>query len=402
MRKHVFIIGSRGLPAKYGGFETFVEELVKHQNNKNIKYHVACQSENSDMALPGEHFEYLGADCFVIKLPKIGSARVIAYDILAINAALKYCKKEEIKAPIFYILGNTAGGFIGHYANKIHKLGGKLFVNPDGLEWKRTKWAAPIRSYLKFAEKKMVRYADLIISDNAGIKEYLTSEYGQVESEVIAYGTEKFKSDLTESETLVKYKVNDYYLIVGRFVPENNYETLIRAFMKSSTKRDLVIITNHEGNAYFKELREKTQFDKDSRIKFVGTVYNQNELRYIREHAFAYLHGHEVGGTNPGLLEAMWSTAVNVVLGVNFNRTTAGDSVIYFDKENLLTTLSEVENLTPDEGQRLHEKAQAIIEEKYTWEHICAQYEDLFAPKFTDESEPLRKTENLARGGDES
>lgn len=402
MKKHVFIIGSRGLPAKYGGFETFVEELVKHQNNKNIKYHVACQSENSDMALPGEHFEYLGTDCFVIKLPKIGSARVIAYDILAINAALKYCKKEEIKAPIFYILGNTAGGFIGHYANKIHKLGGKLFVNPDGLEWERTKWAAPIRSYLKFAEKKMVRYADLIISDNAGIKEYLTSEYGQVESEVIAYGTEKFKSDLTESETLVKYKVNDYYLIVGRFVPENNYETLIRAFMKSSTKRDLVIITNHEGNAYFKELREKTQFDKDARIKFVGTVYNQNELRYIREHAFAYLHGHEVGGTNPGMLEAMWSTAVNVVLGVNFNRTTAGDSVIYFDKENLLTTLSEVENLTPDEGRRLHEKAQAIIEEKYTWEHICAQYEDLFAPKFTDESEPLRKTENLARGGDES
>ena len=98
MKKHVFIIGSRGLPAKYGGFETFVEELVKHQNNKNIKYHVACQSENSGMALPGEHFEYLGADCFVIKLPKIGSARVIAYDILAINAALKYCKKEEIKA----------------------------------------------------------------------------------------------------------------------------------------------------------------------------------------------------------------------------------------------------------------------------------------------------------------
>ena len=95
--QHVFIIGSRGLPAQYGGFETFVDELVKHQKNKTIKYHVACQSENSDLALPGDHFEYRGADCFVIKVPKIGSARVIAYDILAINAALKYCKKEEIK-----------------------------------------------------------------------------------------------------------------------------------------------------------------------------------------------------------------------------------------------------------------------------------------------------------------
>ena len=400
--QHVFIIGSRGLPAQYGGFETFVDELVKHQKNKTIKYHVACQSENSDLALPGDHFEYRGADCFVIKVPKIGSARVIAYDILAINAALKYCKKEQIAAPIFYILGNTAGGFIGHYANKIHRYGGKVFVNPDGLEWKRTKWAAPVRAYLKYAEKKMVRHADLIISDNIGIKDYLTNEYSQVKSEVIAYGTEKFRSDLTESETLVKHQVKDYYLIVGRFVPENNYETLIKAFMKSSIQRDLVIVTNHEGNAYFEALREKTQFDKDSRIKFVGTVYNQNELRYIREQAFAYLHGHEVGGTNPGLLEAMWSTAVNLVLGVNFNRTTAGDAVLYFDKENLLTRLSAVENLTQEERQRLQEKAHEIIDEKYTWAHICAQYERLFTTAYTNEPESFTKIENLARGKDES
>lgn len=380
MKKHVFIVGSRGLPAKYGGFETFVEELVKHQNNKNIKYHVACQSENSDKGRPGEHFDYLGADCFVIKVPNIGPARVIAYDMLAINAALKICQKEQIEQPIFYILGNTIGGFIGHFARKIHKIGGKIFVNPDGLEWKRTKWPAPVRHYLKYAEKKMVQKADLIISDNAGIKDYLTAEYGKVNSEVIAYGTEKFQSDLTESKTLVKYKVSDYYLIVGRFVPENNYETLIRKFMESPIERDLVIITNHEGNAYFEELRAKTQFDQDPRIKFIGTVYDQNELRYIREHAFAYLHGHEVGGTNPGLLEAMWSTKVNVVLGVNFNRTTAGDSVIYFDKENLLTVLSSVENLTNDERQSLQGKAHKIIEEKYTWEHICAKYEELFLP----------------------
>ena len=172
--------------------------------------------------------------------------------------------------------------------------------------------------------------------------------------------------------------------------------------MKSSIQRDLVIVTNHEGNAYFETLREKTQFDKDSRIKFVGTVYNQNELRYIREQAFAYLHGHEVGGTNPGLLEAMWSTAVNLVLGVNFNRTTAGDAVLYFDKENLLTRLSAVENLTQEERQRLQEKAHEIIDEKYTWAHICAQYERLFTTAYTNEPESLTKIENLARGKDES
>lgn len=376
--KHIFIIGSRGLPAKYGGFETFVEELIKHQKNKNIKYHVACQSENSDLGVAGGHFEYLGADCFVIKVPKIGPARVIAYDILAINAAIKQCQKEKIEAPVFYILGNTIGGFIGHYANKIHKVGGELLVNPDGLEWKRTKWNKLVRSYLKYAEKKMVKHADLIVSDNAGIKSYLTSEYGEIHSEVIAYGTEKYCSDLTESKTLVKYKVNSYYLIVGRFVPENNYEALIRGFMESQIERDLVIITNHEGNAYFDELRAKTHFDRDTRIKFVGTVYDQNELRFIRENAFAYLHGHEVGGTNPGLLEAMWSTPVNLVLGVNFNRTTGEDGVLYFDKENLLSKLNEVENLNLAEREILHSRAQAIIERKYTWEQICSQYEELF------------------------
>lgn len=378
MKKHIFIIGSRGLPAKYGGFETFVEELVKHQSNQNIKYHVACQSENSDIEVVDGHFDYRGADCFVINVPNIGPARVIAYDALAINAALKQIKEEQIIEPVFYILGNTIGGIIGHYAHKIHKVGGKLLVNPDGLEWKRTKWPKPVRRYLKHAEKKMVRCADMIISDNQGILDYLRAEYGQVKSEVIAYGTEKFNSNLTESETLVKYKTSDYYLIVGRFVPENNYELLIRHFMKSKTKRDLVIITNHEGNPYYEELRAQTNFDMDPRIKFVGTVYDQNELRFIREQAFAYLHGHEVGGTNPGLLEAMWSTPVNVVLGVNFNRMAAGDSVIYFDKENLSNVLSEVEKITTDARQNLQNKARLIIEEKYTWEHICAQYETLF------------------------
>lgn len=160
MKKHVFIIGSRGLPAKYGGFETFVEELVKHQNNKNIKYHVACQSENSDMALPGEHFEYLGADCFVIKLPKIGSARVIAYDILAINVALKYCKKKKSKRLFSIFLGIQQVDLLAIMLIKsINLVENYLSILMD---WngKRTKWAAPIRSYLKFAEKK---WCDMLI-----------------------------------------------------------------------------------------------------------------------------------------------------------------------------------------------------------------------------------------------
>lgn len=373
--KHVFIIGSRGLPAKYGGFETFVENLVKHQKNDKIKYHVACQSENSG----NSRFDYLGADCFPIDVPKIGAARVIAYDVLAIKAALKICKREKIEAPIFYILGNTIGALIGHYGRKIHRAGGILLVNPDGLEWKRSKWSKPVQTYLKFSERKMVQHANLIVADNKGIEDYLTAEYsGNMKSTVIAYGTELERSNLTTSETLEKFPVKSYYLIVGRFVPENNYELLISEFMKSKLDKDLVIVTNYENNPYFDELRMKTGFDKDHRIKFVGTVYDQNELRFIRENAFAYLHGHEVGGTNPGLLEAMWSSQLNIVLGVNFNREVAQDSALYFDKENLQEILSNAGNLTNDERSNLTKKAQEIILEKYTWEKICGKYEELF------------------------
>lgn len=116
--RHVFIIGSRGLPAKYGGFETFVEELVKHKQSQQLTYHVACLSETDQH----KHFTYLGVDCFTIKAPKLGPARVIAYDMMAIRYALKLIKDQKIKHPIFYILGNTIGAFMGPFARKILSL----------------------------------------------------------------------------------------------------------------------------------------------------------------------------------------------------------------------------------------------------------------------------------------
>ena len=118
--QHVFIIGSRGLPAQYGGFETFVDQLVSHQVSSDIQYHVACLS--NDQAY--QHFDYKGVDCFTIKAPKLGPARVISYDMMAINYALKLIKKQGIEQPIFYVLGNTIGAFVAPFARKIHKMGG--------------------------------------------------------------------------------------------------------------------------------------------------------------------------------------------------------------------------------------------------------------------------------------
>lgn len=379
--QHVFIIGSRGLPAQYGGFETFVDQLVSHQVSPDIQYHVACLS--NDQAY--QHFDYKGVDCFTIKAPKLGPARVIAYDMMAINYALKLIKKQGIEQPIFYVLGNTIGAFVAPFARKIHKIGGRFYINPDGLEWKRAKWAKPIQAYLKYSEKIMTRHADLVISDNPGIESYIKEAYPWSKTTYIAYGTDLSSTSLNSQDNKVREfyhkwqtQEKNYYLILGRFVPENNYETAIREFMASSTKRDLVIICNHEGNPYFEELRARTGFDQDPRVKFVGTVYDQDLLKYIRKEAFAYIHGHEVGGTNPGLLEALAHTDLNLVLGVSFNQTVAKDTAHYWTKEtgnlaHLINQLDPLEDVS-EWGQR----AKANMKQNFTWEKIVGEYEELF------------------------
>ena len=379
--KDIFIIGSRGLPAQYGGFETFVEKLISYKVSPAIRYHVACLSDEST----GNHFDYKGADCFTVNPPKLGPARVIAYDMMAINYSLKLIKKEGIQSPIFYILGNTIGAFIVHFAKKIQSVGGILLVNPDGLEWKRAKWSKPVQSYLKYSEKEMTKYANLIISDNRGIETYIQNTYPWARTTFIAYGTDLSKTTLTAEDAPVRdwyqkwqTQEKDYYLILGRFVPENNYETAIREFMKSSTERDLVIICNHEGNAYFDELRQITGFDKDKRVKFVGTVYDQDLLKYIRNQAFAYIHGHEVGGTNPGLLEALAQTDLNLIYNVDFNHQVAQETALYWNKEdgNLSQLIDSVDGKVSFED--LGNAAKANMKENYTWEKIVGEYEELF------------------------
>ena len=379
--RHVFIIGSRGLPAKYGGFETFVEKLVENKVSSQIQYHVACLSDDEAF----HHFDYKGVDCFTIKAPKLGPARVIAYDMMAINYSLKLVQEQQIERPIFYILGNTIGAFVAPFAHKIHKAGGTFFINPDGLEWKRAKWPKPVQAYLKYSEKVMTKHADLVIADNQGIESYIKEFYPWSKTAFIAYGTDLQLSSLDSQDARARdffekwqSREKEYYLIVGRFVPENNYETIIREFIKSKTQRDLLIICNHEGNPYFEELKQKTGFDKDSRIKFVGTVYDQELLKYIRNQAFAYLHGHEVGGTNPGLLEALAQTDANLVLDVDFNHQVAQETALYWQKEEgqLAQLIDKVDGQL--DFSELGQAAKENMKENYTWEKIVGEYEELF------------------------
>ena len=293
--QHIFIVGSKGIPGNYGGYETFVDRLTEyHQNNPNLKYHVACKAKDT------KTFEYHNADCFYVKVPSIGPAQAIYYDVAALNQCVRYIKRHNIQHPIVYILACRIGPFAAHFQRVIHKLGGKLYINPDGHEWMRAKWSAPVRKYWKISEQLMTKHCDLLICDSKNIEKYIHDEYGKYNPKTtfIAYGAETRKSKLADDDPklIAWYKEKglspkSYYLVVGRFVPENNYETMIREFMKSHSKRDFALITN-VSDKFLEELKEKTHFDQDPRIKFVGTVYDKELLMKIRENAYGYFHGH--------------------------------------------------------------------------------------------------------------
>ena len=155
---------------------------------------------------------------------------------------------------------------------------------------------------------------------------------------------------------------------------------MITEFLKSNTTKDFVLITNVEQNKFYEQLRQKTGFDKDSRIKFVGTVYDQELLKKIRENAYGYLHGHEVGGTNPSLLEALASTDLNLLLDVGFNREVGEDGAVYFNKDNmsLANLINKLDNVNEQFIKNKGIQARNRIIKYYTWTHIVKKYEDLF------------------------
>lgn len=396
--QHVFIIGAKSI-GQYGGYETFVDCLIReHENEPFIKYHIACKANGdgymdesklssiSDVIRDKEgrvrEFTYKNAHVFKIPCPNIGSSIAIYYDRTAVKYSIRYCKDNNIDHPIFYILTYRIGFFINGFAKQIKTIGGRYYLNPDGHEWKRTKWPVPIRRYWKWSEKKMVGCADLVICDSMNIEKYIREEYRVQNTIYIAYGADVEKSKISDDDpkftSWLKEKnleKNQYYLSVGRFVPENNFETMIREFMRSKSKKSFALVTN-VNEKFLLELEERLHWKTDSRIKFVGTVYDKELLKKIRECAYGYFHGHEVGGTNPSLLEALGSTELNLLLDVGFNREVGQGSVLYWnkDKGNLADLINKVDLM--DESVRMEYglKTKNRIVDAYSWQFIGKEY----------------------------
>lgn len=381
--QHIFIVGAKGIPGNYGGYETFVDRLTEcHQGNPQLKYHVACKGEED-----GE-FEYHNARCFKIKVPAIGSAQAIYYDVTALKSCWSYISLNKIQHPIIYILACRIGPFAAHFQKLIHGLGGRIYINPDGHEWKRGKWSWLVRQYWKISEGMMVKNADKVICDSRCIESYIQNTYNKYhpDTKFIAYGADvnwSMRNDnhsgLLSWYTEKGVKALEYYLIVGRFVPENNFEIMIREFMRSKTEKKLVIITT-ANDKFLAKLERSLHFSSDTRIIFAGTVYERELLKKIRQNAYGYIHGHEVGGTNPSLLEALASTDLNLLFDVDFNREVGQDTALYWGKETgrLAALIEFADKMEQKQIEEIGLRAKRQIAEMYSWEKIADSYERIF------------------------
>lgn len=403
-KRHVFIIGAKCI-GQYGGYETFIDKLTEvHANEPSIQYYIVTKA-NGDGAMDESKlssiaavkkdkngdvrsFKYHNANVVKLRVPEIGSAQAIAYDVKAFKWCLSYISNHKINDAIIYVLACRIGPFFGSLVSKAHKLGTQVFVNPDGHEWMRAKWSAPVRKYWKESERLMVKHADLLICDSVNIEKYIKEEYSKYSPKTtyIAYGADVTPSTLSDDDPkFVSWldehgvKPGQYYMCCGRFVPENSFEIMIREFMKSKSKRDFAIITT-KNDGLLKELDEKLKFSSDSRIKFVGSVYDSELLKKIRENAYGNFHGHTVGGTNPSLLEALGSTDLNLLIDVGFNREVGQHSALYWSAEagSLSRLIDEADAMDSKLRSEYGLKAKERIKNAFSLQIIGDEYEILW------------------------
>lgn len=393
--KHVYICGAKGI-SQYGGFESFVQNLLQHSvMYEDIKYHVACKANGQGAMdvnqlkgatkIKDNHFSYFNEDCFLIPVPTYaGSAQAIFYDIASVKEVCRQISVNKIENPVVYILTCRIGPFIKKYVKKIHACGGKVYLNPDGHEWARRKWSKWVRKYWKLSEKMMVKYADHIICDNRQIEKYIRDEYSKYNpiTSFIPYGSDITPSKLENDDyrytdwlETVGVKPDQYYLVVGRFVEENNFDIIMKEFMKTKTEKKLVILTTFNKKLK-KRLKKELDYESDERIVLTEPTYDVELLKKIRERAYAYIHGHEVGGTNPSLLEGLASTNLNLVYGVKFNKEVAGETALYWKKDEgeLATLIDRVDGVSADKIIKLGKDAKKRVAEKYNWDEIAEEY----------------------------
>jgi glycosyltransferase involved in cell wall biosynthesis len=322
----IAIIGTDGIPARYGGFETFVEQVVPHFLVGQNEVTVVGSSVGRAGALPRRD------GLSIINLPlKANGATSVAYDLLSFLRVFRW-------ADAVILLGVSAGAFVP--VMRLVTRGGKLLVNVDGLESRRQKWRGMARLFLMASERVAVRHAPIVVADNKGMADILGRDYGRTAT-VIAYGGDHVRQiSAEESSSLLgscfRVAPDEYALTVARIEPENNIVEMLRAFRQSALST-YVLVGNFATTDYGRAVRR--EFQSDPRVCLVESLYDPRKLAALRSRCKVYLHGHSVGGTNPSLVEMLPYARPILSYDCVFNRSTLGGAGGYFQSEQDLVQL---------------------------------------------------------------
>ncbi len=360
LKRKLGIIGTVGVPARYGGFETLAHQLVE---NLNQDYSITVYNSTKHYSAKERVKEWNGARIKYIPLSANGFQSIF-YDIISIIHAVLFCD-------VLLILGVSGCLFLPFV--KLFFPFKKVIVNLDGLEWRRAKWNKYAKTFLLWSEKVAVWCADEIIADNAAIQKYVLDRYGKA-SNLIEYGADHNQGEKIKPETFEKFPFlkNEYAFKVARIEPGNNIHTILKAFAKQENL-PLVLIGNWKNSDYGKSLQE--EFGQFNHMHLLDPIYESNLLNQIRSNAKVYIHGHSEGGTNPSLVEAMYLGLPIISFDIVYNKVTTENQAIYFETtDELLQLINKINSLDLD---KISKNLLEVANRRYLWSVISNKYSDL-------------------------
>ena len=353
------ILGSRGIPNQYGGFEQFAEYLSQGLIDLGADVWVYNSSSH-----PFTEKTWKGVNIIHCYDPEdaIGTVGQFIYDFNCIRDSRKR------GFDILLQLGYTSSSVW----NRLLPKNSRIVTNMDGIEWKRSKYSGPVRKFLKYAEKLAVKSSCQLVADSLAIQDYLDKKYG-VNSAFIPYGAEVFTNP--NPEKLVNYNVKPYgyFLLIARLQPDNHIEEAINGVNKSGTDMPLIIVGNTKSN-YGRYLEGKY---KSNKIRFAGGIFDRAELNQLRYFSKIYFHGHSAGGTNPSLLEAMAASASICAHNNPFNRSVLEVDANYFYTDDDISDIINSRFGKPDEEKSISNNLKKI-KNKYSWDKIIQAYWKVF------------------------
>jgi glycosyltransferase involved in cell wall biosynthesis len=373
MKLKIAILGTRGIPNYYGGFE-HISEYVSAGLVKKGHSVTVYNSHNH----PYQADKWNGVDIVHCYDPEylIGTAGQFAYDYHCIMDARKR------KFDVVMLMGYTSSSVWGN----LYPPNSVIITNMDGLEWKRSKYSKPVQKFLKYAEKLAVKHSQYYISDSRVIRSYLKDKY-EVDSRYIPYGADLFSEQEREQFDKSEVLKEDYFLLMARMEPENNIETILEGFNNSSSKKSFMVLGD-TSNRFGKFITHK--FKNDDRIQFKGSNFDNSVVRALQNNSYLYFHGHSVGGTNPSLLEAMASEALIAAHNNPFNKSVLNSDAFYFDNANEVRHL--VENVQRKDTEREMVKNNLYkIQYQFNWEVVINDYEDFILECYREQHEKTAK-----------